>query len=274
MSRSGIPSAAAVGRAKFLSEAAKLRSGMAKNAKSAPRRVWQFAMVSLLVILAIFGGSVGVANASRETIPGEFLYPAKLFNEDVRLAFTPDPQDQIALLMQYTSIRVNEMIRLREQDLAIPVSTTVRMENHIRQALILAAGLDDAAMQMALNQIRSRLQEQVTFMGEMGDDGDVLMQQSRQQLQERIQYVDESFGDPELFRQQMRVGQEDNSTSDPTDPVSTPSSDDSGKGPGAPGGSDGAPGPEKTPVNTPGSGEGPGPSGTDEWSRRSPGWCV
>ncbi len=250
---------AAVGRAKFLSEAARLRYGKQKTVKNVTRRAWQFALASLLVILVIFGGGLGVANAASDSLPGDFLYPAKLFKEDVQLAFTSDPQGKITLLMEYSYMRVNEMVGLTERDLAIPAGTIERMENHVQQAMILAAGLDDAAMQAALNQIRARLQEQVSLMGQVTAEGDGLMYRARQQLEVRIQYVDESKEDPQLFRQQMRVGQEDVTL--PTDPAATSTVDDPGKGPGAPGGSDGGPGPQQTPVSTPGSGNGPGPSG-------------
>ena len=251
--------ATAAGRAKFLAEAARLRMEPARKQRYSTHRAWQFAMAALMVLLVIFAGGAGAANAAQEAIPGEVLYSIKLLGEETRLALPMDPQDKIDLLMQYASARVSEMVQLREQNLAIPARTPERMENHIHWALVLAAGLDDQNMQTSLTQIRARLQEQVNRMIQVEGEMDGVMQETRLRLQERIQFMDESLGDLEQFRHQMRFAEED-LTSIPEDATDS-SSPDPGKGPGGPGGDDGTPGMEKTPAGIPGAGWGPGPTG-------------
>ena len=158
-----------------------------------------------------------------------------------------------------------------------PPQVTQRMEMHIQQALQIAAGMDDDAMQGALERIRTNLQEQERLMTQAQTQADEetsqAMLQARETIEQRIRLVDEGTTDPEGFRNTIRTeqevrtswtetppGQQGNGTGKGT-PTDTGNgngngSDDSGNGSGS--GGDGSSGnsDEKPGTPTPGAGNG------------------
>jgi len=193
------PQAAARGRERFLAEAAALQPAPRRNLAAPRKLAWNFAAVVLTLLLLFFGGAVGAAFASQNALPGEMLYPVKLAAEDLRLALAGTPQAEIDLLMQFAAVRVAEMNQLAAQGIVSPPETPARLEQHVHLALQLAAGLDDPAMSVALENIRAQLEADASSLrDEPGEPGRVL-QQTRQMLQQHVSMIDEGLSAPEQF---------------------------------------------------------------------------
>ena len=100
-------------RAKLLQHAAEMR-----EAKSAPvsRRVWSVplrrALVTLTVVTVLFVSSTGLVRASSNTLPGDNLYPVKRTWEDVKLLFTFNPDNRLALELEHENERLDELHEL------------------------------------------------------------------------------------------------------------------------------------------------------------------
>jgi hypothetical protein len=263
------PHAAARGRARFLAEAADLAPVSARQRRR--QRGWnpltrkeRFAMnvlVSILVATALLlGGGAATVQAAQNDLPGQALYPVKIFSEDARLYFTSNPQEEVDLLMQLVQTRVGEMTALAAQGGIVPGDVQLRLEQHIEQALQTAAGMDDANMAGALLQIRTTLQTQTQTMlqAQSSGEADQIMTQTREMLEERLRLVDSGFADPQGFRNTVRQEEENRSGQTETPTPGT------GNGQGEPQPSV-TPGPHGTPTGEPGGpnqpDQTPGPGG-------------
>ncbi len=80
-----------------------------KNGSYSSTRSPSFAYLfaGLLVLIAILVG-VGAVASSAQTLPGDFLYPVKLAQENVRLNLTANVLDQADLHMEYANHRMIE----------------------------------------------------------------------------------------------------------------------------------------------------------------------
>ncbi len=244
------PQAAARGRARFLTEAAELQavSGRAKarqtgwNIRPQKERLAMNALISILIVfMLLLGGGATTVYAAQDDLPGQALYPLKTWSEDVRLQLTADPEQEIDLLMDFAQRRVEEMLALTAQGLTPPAEVQVRLEAHLGQALQIAAGLDDTAMQAAMQRIHTALQNDLQIMLQAGGDASANLIQARQTIETRLRLVESGQADPQGFRQTVRQEQrlQQGQTATPT----TGHGDQDGQG-----------GPARTPVppQTPG----------------------
>lgn len=63
----------------------------------------------MVIVLAIFGGSLLSVSAAERALPGDLLYSVKLATEQARLAMAKNPQDKVKLKTEFTERRVDEM---------------------------------------------------------------------------------------------------------------------------------------------------------------------
>lgn len=100
-------------RARVLQHAAELREAKAQRTS---RRLWSVplrrALVTLIVIGALFMSSTGLVRAASTTLPGDQLYPVKRTWEDVLVAFTFDNQSRNALQVEHENERLYELNEL------------------------------------------------------------------------------------------------------------------------------------------------------------------
>ncbi|MDO9347937.1 MAG: DUF5667 domain-containing protein [Anaerolineales bacterium] len=279
--------AAARGRARFMTEAIKLHAAVSGRSawrlnrwKIQPRR---FAMTTLITIATIvamlFGGGAATVYAAQDDLPTAPLYGVKTFVEDARLWFNADPQTEIDMLLEFVQTRIEEMIQLTALGVTPPANVTERLQLHIDQALQVAAGMEDAAMQGALQQIHTNLQTQAQVMTilqtQSQGEATQILEQTRTMLETRVRMVDSGQADPQGFRNTIREEKQDEFPGTPgpgygPGPSETPMPGGGGMGPGSnpsetpmPGG--GGMGPGSNPSETPmpgGSGTGSGSGGT------------
>ena len=154
----------------------------------------------LAVAVAITGMGGGVVLAA-DTLPGDFLYPVKLFSEDVRLALTPDPADRAELEMSFVALRVQEMARLAQQGEEVPQAVVARMTRQMEQCMVEIANARPEEAPALLERVmeRTRLQQQVLEGAATGSSAETqsrlreasqLMERTRLQAENDPQYLE------------------------------------------------------------------------------------
>ena len=133
-----------------------------------PAFAMRFVGVLLAIIMSMAALGGGIVWAANDSLPDDLLYPVKITVEDVRLAFTSAPQDQIDLALEFAEERVEEIQGLSAIDRQAPDKAIARMEQHIEQAMIYAAQISsDEEMVDALEQITVRTRTQVQVLEQM-----------------------------------------------------------------------------------------------------------
>jgi hypothetical protein len=96
----------------------------------------------MVVVVAIFGGSLLSVSAAEKALPGDLLYSVKLATEQARIALAKNPQDKVKLKTEFTERRVDEM----KQVVASP--TTNRADKVIQTAETLKRDLHTIKQQL------------------------------------------------------------------------------------------------------------------------------
>ena len=249
--------------------------------------MWMKLSIVALVIVMVFGGAVTAVQAAEASLPGQLMYPLKIFVEDAQ-GIAASPEDQVQQSMQRLENRIQEILRLREQNKEVPESAYQQVENQLELTLRLMAGLMDDEFVPGLANVQSRLMVQDRLIQELQNQGqrsdDAVLERLRTMLQTRLRLLEDGIKDPQQLKTQLRDrdrdrdrdskadngnqpanGQGSGANVDPGSVVSTPTPGAYGPGPGpaenspTPGAYGPGPGPvENTP--TPGAyGPGPGP---------------
>ncbi len=288
-------------RAKFLAQAAEFRTARFSFVSWTPNRrhirwinalvfVFQrkepvmlnFLIAMIITISLVFGGAGATAYASQSSLPDELLYPVKTWGENIRLSLAGSAEEQLALTLNFTARRVDEIASLQAG--ARPVSDAVerRLQQELDAALQIAAGMDDVQMVTALAQIRQHAESQAQTVGDLANKASgqaaakdaSLLGRIQNRLQEQARLASAGAADPQAFRQQVggALNHQSTQTAHPTaqathTPMSTshPTDDEQETETvvwsATPTPSEtGAPDPSRTPMS-PG-GPGPHPSGT------------
>lgn len=204
-------------------------------------------LISAVVIVGLlFGGGATIA-AAQNDLPNEPLYQLKLMSEDASLWFVSSPVQKINRLMQQAQTRIQEMEALASQGVTPPGQLTVQAQQHIQQALKIAAQLNEQDRTAALQGIQTRLQAQLQQMEQSQNNDctecDQLLQQTREMLQLQLRAAEnelEKTGQMQNQNQQqnqnqLRVTQTPASTDSTTSPCGTctPALDGTGQQNGA-----------------------------------------
>jgi hypothetical protein len=108
-------------RARVLQHAALLREARVQT----KRRLWSVplrrALVTLIVVVALFVGSTGLVRASTVTLPGDNLYPIKRTWEDLLVLFTFNMQAREALEVEHENERLHEIWEVFTQGRSVQV---------------------------------------------------------------------------------------------------------------------------------------------------------
>jgi hypothetical protein len=193
-------------------------------------------LARLALILAImFGGTTATASAAQESMPSDVLYPVKLFTEDMRLALTDDPQASFDLNLAFANRRADEIAGSVEEGLQISNRVTLRLQEHLEQALQAAAQLDEGAMVQAMQQLQTmtQLHTQTMFQSQQGkaEHETEALQQAQQTMNQVQNTVQGALEDPTTFRQRQGESRPEDAPAQPENEPST------GEGAGPHGGS-------------------------------------
>jgi hypothetical protein len=73
------------------------------------RPVFAYLAISLLILVAMFGGGAVTVFAAGSALPGDTLYPVKLSAEQAQVSLSVSPAHQAELYLQFAQNRLNEM---------------------------------------------------------------------------------------------------------------------------------------------------------------------
>jgi AraC-like DNA-binding protein len=215
------PGGLAAGRERLLAMAAQQRartvSATPATRTAIPRRMGQRMRLALAtrlvaVLLAVIAGTAvlgaGAVWAAEGSLPGDLLYPVKLAAEDVRLALTSAPADQVDLALRFVERRTEEVRALSEAGRQVPDETTARMEAHIEHALTQTAWASDEEMSSLLTSIAERTRAQAQLLEQVQATAP---QQARPGLahavtvcQRGAEAAEDGLNDPQAFRRRYR----------------------------------------------------------------------
>lgn len=71
--------------------------------------------IPILIIMGLLGSGAGVTYASQSSLPGETLYPVKLFTEDARVILKVNPEAKANLEMSFALKRIDEIKEVFEE---------------------------------------------------------------------------------------------------------------------------------------------------------------
>jgi hypothetical protein len=223
------PERAAEGRAAFLSQARELAQ---KNPRSLPvsaappqrliewirtisetftrkekQPMFTKIMAVLIAAALVFSGAAVTAYASQASLPTDALYGVKTFGENLRLSMAFQSGDKLGLALEFTQRRIDEMKALSDLGIKVPEHLAAQYQEQVEFALRLGAGLSDDKITPALEQIRSRLQEQLQIMEQLQQvsPDDAVLARIRERLQEQLRLVELGLRDPQQFREQLRL---------------------------------------------------------------------
>jgi hypothetical protein len=251
------PRRAAQTRAKFLVQVEAAQPVKRVSFWSIPVR----ALVPAFLFLILLVASTGTVFAARESLPGEALYPVKLFGEEIRLSWTTDPEQRVNLLLEYSAARVEEISSLAVAGRPIPQPVLDRLEGQFTEAASLAASLEDDQLVSLMARVELQLQNEEQALAQAQEQagtgpGNQTITRVREQVQVQITLAQMGQQDPQRFRHTVRGWQESptafpTATLTPGQPTVAPSATPTNPGFG-PGGS-GTPGPHGT--QEPGNGD-------------------
>jgi len=175
-----------------------------------PRRMNALMLKLVLVATMLFGSAGGTAFATANSLPGSPLYPAKLAVEQARLQIAANPTDQAQLHMILAQARVQEMEQLVVSGREPGQEVMYQLQQHLDQALQLAAGMPDEAMQGTLAQWKQQIQQQEQALQQAGSQADGAAQEPLRQalgmLQQTQQQLQAGLEDAQAFRWQHGYG--------------------------------------------------------------------
>lgn len=197
---SGFPFASLMVRIKKLLHIRETREGMNMH--------WMKYSTVILIITMLFGGAVTAVKASEGSLPGELIYPVKIMAEDAQ-GILAGPIAKVEQSMFRVENRIQEILRLREQNKAVPESAYLRLENQLELTFRLMMGLSEDELIPGLIRFQSRLMAQGKLLQELQGqrqmNNDAVLERLRTLLQTRLQFVGECIQDPQQLELQVRT---------------------------------------------------------------------
>jgi Domain of unknown function (DUF5667) len=126
------------------------------------------ALATFILILVLFFGQIGtVAAATRDALPGETLYPAKIAAESLRLAVTLDPVNKAELHLAFADVRVQEMQALSKKGEGERIPATAQsytVEVNEAEKLLASAKKDNLPVAAAGSQMEQVLNRSIAIL--------------------------------------------------------------------------------------------------------------
>ncbi|MBN1991062.1 MAG: hypothetical protein JW953_00030 [Anaerolineae bacterium] len=186
---------------------------------------WQMStlLIKAALISSIVFGSVGATAAyASNSLPGSPVYPLKLTMEQTRLALTTDPITQANLYLNLAQERLQEMEQMAQQGDIPAESTLNHLQQHLNQALHLAAQQSDTDMQDLLAQTQQMLQDQQQTLAQTqtqtqaNQAAQQTLGQANQMLSHTQEQVQQGLAEPQAFRHRYGPNRPDTAPAQPT----------------------------------------------------------
>ena len=154
----------------------------------ASRELWWYpqtrlvagAAVALVLLLTLMGSAITLAATS---LPGDWLYPAKLAGEEIRLSLT---SDQISLAnnrLARAETRAQEIERLAQAGRPIDEAALVRLDHSLEAVLLTTAAADPGAISQLLADIEGTTAEMTALLAAVEAIADDANQRQTQMLE-------------------------------------------------------------------------------------------
>lgn len=209
------PAVAEAARVRFLKEAEKARQAYYQDADSkkvhsnSTAKWWSGLGVGLfpslaraalafgIALVVVIGGAAGAVFASQSSLPGDVMYPVKLWGDELRINLSADPAEQLDLEIQIAAERLQEMQQVQQLEHArsqaadgkeVPVAEQAfaGIYKHLDEALLLAQQLyaDDPEM---LAQITTQIDQQLQLLEDMNPSAIIReLQELRKDLRDQM----------------------------------------------------------------------------------------
>lgn len=118
------------------------------------------ALTALILLFALMGSTVALA---ADSLPGDWLYPIKLANEEIRLSLTFDPAARAEYHLVRVQTRVQEIQRLVQADRPVDDKTLGRVNRSLEASLLAAASTDPTKITPLLATIEKTAAEQTSL---------------------------------------------------------------------------------------------------------------
>jgi hypothetical protein len=221
------PAVAEAARDRFIKEAEKARqvfyqdNNSVKNQKNPIAKWWSGLGVGLfpsfaraafafgIALVVIIGGTAGAVFASQSSLPGDFMYPVKLWGDELRIGLTSDPAEQLDLELEIAGERLQEMQQAqllqqtRDQSQSPEEKTIPAAEQaytgiykHLDEALLLAQQLypDDPEM---LAQVTAQIEQQLMLLEDANPSVIIKeLQELRKDLREQMKELEKAEPEP------------------------------------------------------------------------------
>ena len=217
------PDAEKSGRARFLQEAAALRQNESAprhkrhlNGSAifsllfnrTPRPIWMAAVAVFMAIVLILGSGGAVVYASQGSLPGQALYPVKLFSEDLRLKLANDPPSQHQLNLEFANRRLDEIDRLASAGKEPTDDVMNRLQKELDNSIQGTAGLNDNDARTALENLRNNLQRHVDQLIKLESQANprAAAEYNRlvEMLKARVNLAEQGIKDPQALHKLMK----------------------------------------------------------------------
>jgi hypothetical protein len=268
------PACAEQGKRAFLDEArpakpavSKIRdSRLKERATFGKERIamWKIAGGLLLGVGMLFGGGGAVVAGAQEAMPEDALYPVKTWSEDVRLWAAGDGLPEMDLALQFADRRAEELLHAAEAGLPIEDAVLLRLMDQDDRAFSIAAQTGDAEAPVALEKVRTRLEEHVRVLDYLppgtGPGESAILLQTRRNIRQRLELLSGDLNDPQVRARILEQVRDRENPPDVTPAGRTNQNGNADAGQGAGGGAatpQGA-GPQADGTPAPGSGNGAG----------------
>ncbi len=165
---------------------------------------------TIMIVMALaFGGSGATVAAAQYSLPDQPLYGLKIASETLRQQLAQgNPVSEAELAVTFALRRVSEVQAMLQEGKNPSQGQMQRLQKQLDQALRLAANLPDAQAQPLLDQLRTRLQEQLKVQSQLRDgsgEGQQLQTQLREMLQTRLRLLEQNQGDLLQLRIQLQL---------------------------------------------------------------------
>jgi hypothetical protein len=221
------PDAEKSGRARFLHEAAVLRRNRFASCQKrqfdprsilpflfsrAARPIWIAAAAVFMAMILILTSGGAVVYASQGSLPGQALYPLKLYTEDLRLDLANSPQSQLKLNLEFANRRLDEIDQLAAVGQAPTDDVIDRLQDELDNSIQGTSGLDDAEARPALENLRNNLQRHTDQLVKLESQANprAAAEFARvvEMLKARVALAEQGIKDPQALHQLMKEQKE------------------------------------------------------------------
>lgn len=208
------PDKAYVGRVNFIRQA-KIQSTNVTNPAIMRLTVWDritqrmetkiMKLAGIVAIIALLLGGTGASVAAAQTsMPGDLLYPVKIFSEDIRLDLTTNEESQFNLAMKFTQRRFDEIHTILEEDGTPSEEMMATYQNQIKHNLELALELDEP--EEAIEEFQGMLQNQNQIMTQFNHGAEIEPYQFQMQsmMQYHLEMIEEGVQNLQMMKEQLQ----------------------------------------------------------------------